>query len=136
MTLALIRLIVIVACMGTTAASPLSAETANFEGDTVGGPPRGWLLTMTGKGTPKWAVEREANLSPAVNVLKQLGRDTYPLALMEGTILRGGFAEVRFKPISGSDDCAGKSSRAPRTPTTTTSCSPTHSRTMWCSTRP
>jgi hypothetical protein len=45
---------------------------------------------------------------------------TYPLALMECTNLRDGFAEVRFKPISGSEDCAGESSGAPRTPTITT----------------
>ena len=35
------------------------AETATFEADAIGGPPRGWLLTMTGRGTPKWTVERD-----------------------------------------------------------------------------
>jgi hypothetical protein len=44
----------------------------------------------------------------------------YPLALMEGTNLRDGLAEVRFKPISGSEDCARESSGAPRTTTTNT----------------
>jgi hypothetical protein len=40
-------------------------------------------------------------------VLKQSGRATYPLALKEGTKLRDGFVEVKFKPISGSEDRAG-----------------------------
>jgi hypothetical protein len=107
MTLVPVRMIVITACMGAAMASPLFAETASFEGDTVGGPPRGWLLTMTGRGTPKWTVERDDSLSPAANVLKQSGKATYPLALKEGTDIRDGFVEVKFKPISGSEDRAG-----------------------------
>lgn len=107
MMIALVRMIAIVACMGAAMASALSAETASFEGDTVGGPPRGWLLTMTGRGTPKWTVERDDSVSPATSVLKQSGKATYPLALKEGTDIRDGFVEVRFKPISGSEDRAG-----------------------------
>jgi hypothetical protein len=89
--------------LGAVMASPLSAETASFDADAVGGPPRGWLLTMTGKGTPKWTVERDEGGA----VLKQSGRATYPLALKEGTSIREGFVEVKFKPISGSEDRAG-----------------------------
>ena len=85
-------------------ASPLSAETASFEADAVGSPPRGWLLTMTGKGTPKWTVERDEDGGA---VLKQSGKATYPVALKEGTNIRDGFVEVKFKPISGSEDRAG-----------------------------
>jgi hypothetical protein len=40
-------------------------------------------------------------------VLKQFGKATYPLALREGTNVRDGFVEVKFKPISGSEDRAG-----------------------------
>jgi len=89
--------------MGVAMASPLSAETATFETDAVGGPPRGWLLTMTGRGAPKWTVERDEGAA----VLKQSGKATYPVALKEGTNIRDGFAEVKFKPISGSEDRAG-----------------------------
>ena len=46
-------------CWGLPWRHGLSAETAIFEADPVGGPPRGWLLTMTGKGAPKWTVERD-----------------------------------------------------------------------------
>jgi hypothetical protein len=87
-----------------TMASQLSAETASFEADAVGGPPRGWLLTMTGRGAPKWTVERDEGGGA---VLKQSGKASYPVALKEGTNLRDGFVEVKFKPISGSEDRAG-----------------------------
>lgn len=90
--------------LGATMASRLSAETASFETDAVGGPPRGWLLTMTGKGSPKWTVERD---EAGGAVLKQSGKATYPLALKEGTSIRDGFVEVKFKPIAGSEDRAG-----------------------------
>jgi len=84
-------------------ASPLLAETATFEADVVGSAPRGWLLTMTGRGAPKWTVERD-EVGP---VLRQSGKATYPLALKDGTNIRNGFAEVKFKAISGSEDRAG-----------------------------
>jgi hypothetical protein len=90
--------------VGATMASPSFAETASFEADTIGGPPRGWLLTMTGKGVPKWMVERD---EAGGAVLKQSGKATYPLALKEDTNIRDGFVEVKFKPVSGSEDRAG-----------------------------
>ena len=85
-------------------ASQPPAETASFRGDAVGGPPRGWPLTMTGRGTPKWTVERDEGGGA---VLKQSGTATYPLAFKEGTSLHDGFVEVKFKAISGSEDRAG-----------------------------
>jgi hypothetical protein len=59
---------------------------------------------MTGKGAPRWTVERDEG---GVAVLKQSGKATYPVALREGSSVRDGFVEVRFKPISGSEDRAG-----------------------------
>jgi len=102
--LVLIGLITAAQLVGATMASRLSAETASFETDAVGGPPRGWLLTMTGRGAPKWTVEKDDGGGA---VLKQSGKATYPLALREGINLRDGFVEVKFKPISGSEDRAG-----------------------------
>jgi hypothetical protein len=102
--LALAGMIAGVQLMGVAMASRLSAETASFETDAVGGPPRGWLLTMTGKGSPRWTVEKDEGGGA---VLKQSGKATYPLALKEGTKIRDGFVEVKFKPISGSEDRAG-----------------------------
>ena len=102
--LVLVGMIAVAQLGGTTMASRLSAETASFETDAVGGPPRGWLLTLTGKGAPKWTVERDQGGGA---VLKQSGKATYPLAFKEGTNIRDGFVEVKFKPISGSEDRAG-----------------------------
>ena len=102
--LVLVGIIAVAQLVGATMASRLSAETASFEADAVGGPPRGWLLTQTGKGVPKWTVERDEG---AGAVLKQSGKASYPVALKEGTNIRDGFVEVKFKPISGSEDRAG-----------------------------
>jgi hypothetical protein len=90
--------------VGALMMSSLRAETVGFEADQVGAPPRAWLLTMTGKGTPRWTVERDDG---GKVVLKQSGKATYPLALKEDTSLLDGFVEVKFKAISGSEDRAG-----------------------------
>src|SRR5262245_66597772 len=82
--------------LGAAMATPSLAETATFEADAVGGPPRGWILTMTGRGTPKWTVERDQD---GELVLKQSGKGTYPLAMKEATKIRNGLVEVRFKHI-------------------------------------
>jgi hypothetical protein len=102
--LVLVGMIAAAQLVGVTMASRLFAETASFETDATGGPPRGWLLTMTGKGAPKWTVERDEGGGA---VLKQSGKATYPLAMKEGTSIRDGFVEVKFKPIAGSEDRAG-----------------------------
>ena len=92
-----------VAVLGVTVAS--NAETVDFRGEEAGVPPKGWLLTMTGKGVPKWTVERDN--SDQLKVLKQSGKATYPLALRQGTSIKDGFVEASFKPIAGSEDRAG-----------------------------
>ena len=97
-------LIVAAQLLGVAMTSSSLAETASFEADAVGSPPRGWVLTMTGRGKPKWTVERDED---GTAVLRQSGKATYPLALKEGTNIRDGFVEVKFKPISGSEDRAG-----------------------------
>src|SRR5262245_37922817 len=91
-----------VAMLGGTIAA--IADTVDFRSEAIGAPPRGWLLTMTGKDTPKWTVERDDDGAAA---LKQSGKATYPLALKEGTNIRDGFVEVKFKAIAGSEDRAG-----------------------------
>ena len=86
------------------ASVPVLAQDVTFDGDAVGGPPKGWLLTMTGKGAPRWTVERDLTVSGSV--LKQSGTASYPLALKDGTSIKDGFVEVKFKPLSGSEDRA------------------------------
>lgn len=84
-----------------------AAQSVDFDADAVGTQPKGWTLTMTGRGTPKWTVERDDTAPSKGQVLKQSGTATYPLALKDGTIVKDGFVEVRFKAISGSEDRAG-----------------------------
>ena len=100
---ATVAVAVILCMMGTNA----MADQANFDSDAVGAAPTGWTATLTGKGKPKWTVEKDDSAPSKPNVLKQSGEATYPLALKDGTSIRDGFVEVKFKAISGSDDRAG-----------------------------
>jgi len=93
--------LVLAACL------PVLAQAVSFDTDPVGAAPKGWTLTMTGRGTPKWAVERDDTAPSKGLVLKQSGTATFPLALKDGTSIKDGFVEVKFKPISGSEDRAG-----------------------------
>jgi hypothetical protein len=81
--------------------------TTDFDSDRAGAPPKGWTLTMTGRGSPKWTVERDDTALSKGQVLKQSGTATFPLALKDGTSIKDGFVEVKFKPTSGSVDRAG-----------------------------
>lgn len=83
------------------------AQSASFDADPPGAAPTGWTLTMTGKGEPRWTVERDETAPSKGQVLKQSGKATYPLALKDGTRIRDGFVETTIKPISGSEDRAG-----------------------------
>jgi hypothetical protein len=67
---------------------PVMAEGVSFSSDTIGSPPKGWTLTMTGQGTPRWNVEQDDTISSKELVLKQSGKATYPIALKEGTHIK------------------------------------------------
>jgi len=82
------------------------AESVDFDGDAAGAPPKGWTLAMTGRGTPKWTVEQDETAPSKGQVLKQSGTATYPLAFKDGTNVKDGFVEVKFKAVSGSEDRA------------------------------
>jgi hypothetical protein len=79
----------------------------SFDAENAGAPPKGWTLTMTGRGTPKWTIERDDTAPSKGQILKQSGTATFPLALRDETSLKDGFVEVMVKPISGSEDRAG-----------------------------
>jgi hypothetical protein len=88
--------------------SPLAiAETIRFDDAEPGQEPKGWTLTKTGKGDPKWTVEKDDSAPSRPNVLKQSGEATYPVALKDDTHLKDGFIEVKFKAVSGKEDQAG-----------------------------
>lgn len=83
------------------------ADQASFANDAVGAPPKGWTLTMTGSGKPKWTIEKDETAPSKSNVLRQSGAATYPVALKGDTRLKDGYVSVKLKPISGSEDRAG-----------------------------
>jgi hypothetical protein len=82
------------------------AEVVNFDDGAIGTPPKGWTVTKTGRGEPKWTIEADPTAPTKPNVLKQSGAATYPVALVSGSNIRDGFVEVKFKAIAGSEDRA------------------------------
>lgn len=96
-------LIVIAGLITTTA----FVETINFDDAKIGEAPPGWTTTKTGSGSAKWTVERDDSAPSKPNVLKQSGEATYPVCIKDGTSLKDGFVEVKFKPVGGKEDQAG-----------------------------
>ena len=92
---------------GTLATTSALAETINFDAAPPGQPPPGWTGTNTGQGEAKWTIVADASAPSAPNVLKQSGVATYPVCLKDGTRIKDGFVEVKFKPVSGQKDQAG-----------------------------
>ena len=89
------------------AALPVAAETITFDKDPVGALPAGWVAGVTGRGAPKWAIEKDGTAPSAPNVLKQSGSGAFPWCVKKDVSLTDGTVEVKFKPISGKEDAAG-----------------------------
>jgi len=83
------------------------ADTVNFDNDKPGVLPAGWSAGVTGRGSPKWAVEADASAPSKPNVLKQSGSGTFPYCVLKQSALADGFVEVKFKSLSGREDQAG-----------------------------
>lgn len=81
--------------------------TDNFNGAKLGAAPAGWTATKTGEGEAKWTVAQDESAPSKPNVLKQSGVAKYPVCFKEGTALKDGFVEVKFKPVAGKEDQAG-----------------------------
>jgi hypothetical protein len=94
----------ILAVLSATAAF---AETHDFDRDKPGTLPNGWSCGVTGKGTPRWAVEGDSSAPSRPNVLRQSGSGTFPWCVRTGVSLADGFVEVKFKPEKGREDQAG-----------------------------
>jgi hypothetical protein len=82
-------------------------ETINFDHDKTGALPAGWQAGVTGRGSPKWSVEKDDSAPSPPNVLKQSGSGTFPWCVKSDTSIQNGSVEVKFKPISGREDAAG-----------------------------
>lgn len=82
------------------------SQTANFDDAKLGELPANWTGTKTGRGEPKWTVEKDDTAPSKPNIFKQSGEAAYPVALKDDTSLKDGFVEVKFKAISGKEDQA------------------------------
>lgn len=87
------------------AASALAQSKVTF--DEAPSLPAGWKTGITGTGTAKWEVVRDDNAASGSSVLKQSGEATYCWAAKTDAKIKDGFAEVKFKPLSGKEDQAG-----------------------------
>jgi hypothetical protein len=99
-------LLIVVPMCCFTEASAMADDTAGFETDTVGAPPRGWTATKTGTGDPRWTVEQDETAPSHSRIIKQSGRASYPVLLKNDTNIKDGFIEMKFKPIAGAEDRA------------------------------
>lgn len=97
---------IVVATTLLAAGSPF-AETLHFDSDAVGSPPAGWTCGVTGRGNPRWTIERDAEAPSPPNVLLQSGSGTFPWCARTEVAIADGFVEVKFKPIKGREDQAG-----------------------------
>ncbi|AOB31364.1 hypothetical protein AKI39_12735 [Bordetella sp. H567] len=86
---------------------PATAETIVFSRDQLGGPPAGWVTGVTGHGRSKWTVESDPTVPDGGVVLKQSAVGDFPWCIKQGTAVRDGYVEVKFKTIAGRDDQAG-----------------------------
>ena len=100
----LLNAAVVMACLATTTAA---SNSMNFDDAKPGAPPPGWTATKTGPGEPRWTVERDDTAPSPPLVLRQSGAAKYPVCLKDGTNLKDGFVEVKFKPVAGKEDRAG-----------------------------
>ena len=93
--------------MTALATTPAFSHTVDFDDAKPGELPANWTGTKTGKGDPKWTVEKDDTAPSKPNVLKQSGEATFPICLKNDTSLKDGFVEVKFKAMSGKEDQAG-----------------------------
>src|SRR5258708_36140431 len=97
-----VRWAVIAAAFFLLEINDMSNHAVSFEGAHLGAAPEGWTPTLTGSGDPKWTVESDRTAPSKLTVLKQSGRATYPLILMNDTNIKDGFVEMKVKAIAGS----------------------------------
>lgn len=89
------------------AASLALADTANFDAAETGKAPAGWTVGITGKGEAKWSVAKDESAPSKPNVLKQSGEAAFAVALKDGTNIKDGVVEVKFKTLAGKADQVG-----------------------------
>ena len=63
-------------CMLGVSGGMAMAETINFDQDKAGTLPAGWKPGVTGRGAPKWTIDKDHTAPTPPNVLKQSGSGT------------------------------------------------------------
>jgi hypothetical protein len=99
----------ILSVMAALASGAAVGQPIKFDGDEPGKAPSGWTVAITGKGEPKWTVERDDSAPSKSGVLKQSAEVpimNFPLCIKDAPTLKNGFVEVKFKSISGERDQA------------------------------
>jgi hypothetical protein len=91
----------------TLLSGDVMAEIINFDSDKPGSLPVQWSAGVTGRGTPKWAIEQDASAPSQPHVLKQSGSGTFPYCVLKQGSLADGYVEVKFKSLAGREDQAG-----------------------------
>jgi glycosyl hydrolase family 59 (putative galactocerebrosidase) len=94
-------------CMLGVSGGMAMADTVNFDQDKTGTLPAGWQSGVTGRGAPKWTIDKDDTAPTPPNVLKQSGSGAFPWCVKTNTSIENGSVEVKFKPISGREDAAG-----------------------------
>ena len=89
------------------AAVSAQAQAEGFDQASPGSLPPAWECGVTGKGTPRWAIQADATAPSAPNVLQQSGAGTFPWCVKKDVSLADGFVEVKFKALRGKEDQAG-----------------------------
>jgi hypothetical protein len=105
-TLLAIATLLAVALPGCVSQSP-SSGTVTFDDIQPGGLPPGWRAGVTGGGQAKWAVVADAAAPSLPKVLQQSGVAKFCWCVKTNLLLRDGFVEVKFRPVSGKEDQAG-----------------------------
>jgi hypothetical protein len=86
-----------------------NAGTASFDDGVAGAAPVGWQPALAGEGNPKWMIEQDASAPSPSLVLRQSGwtpKPGFPICVCPEASLKNGFVEVKFKPLSGTNDQA------------------------------
>lgn len=88
------------------AAGVAAAET-KVTFDASAALPKGWQTGITGQGQAQWEIVADDAAPSKANVLKQSGEATFAWAAKTDEKIQDGFAEVKFKAVSGKEDQAG-----------------------------
>jgi hypothetical protein len=89
-----------------------TGKVITFDTAVLGKTPPEWTITMTNHGLePHWEVIRDQTARTQPYVFAQTAADPvgdrFPLAILNGMVMRDGDVSVRLKPVSGHDVRAG-----------------------------